>query len=347
MDSSFAYCKITKAYCLRCDRNFVKNRARPGGEACLVSLLTHSPSCNPLRVSLANDTSHYRPAHALRLLIIYTLCVNNSVAYGWYNNYCPYETIALFDYMCYNMQIMSELAQAYYQERADRYGIENVPGLLNGEPIQLFAEDHYVPLHTPESSRNPIPASLLKNSLEKIGGFVLSCAPRDEEFPHYSYGVSATNSIAATEQYAERLLIPRKAKTGRLLGVELEAVTHEEIPEPILAKLRNSAYPGVERDGLLENTEAYLKLTGELRAGGRRAIVGAIYMPRAVQTLKWAQRGDTVTSIHYASAPLRTNHLMGRSLVGDSRATHRIVTGHNMSRAITSPNGNNRRQDGR
>lgn len=252
---------------------------------------------------------------------------------------------------------MSQAAQEYYQERAERYEIEEIPRfLLSNEPAELFPKDHYVPLHMPEASRNSIPSLHLRNLLEKAGSFALDCAQRDEEFPHYSYGVS-NNVESLAETYAEKLLIPKVSKsasrgsrsmsTGKLTDVTLEAITHDELPEAILARLRKDRFPGVERDGLLENTEVYLKLTGEIKSGARPGPVGAIIMPHAVHVQKWSGREPMVTSIRYASTPVSTNNPMGRSLIGDSRATARIVEGHNISRAITSPNGNNRRQDGR
>lgn len=51
---------------------------------------------------------------------------------------------------------MSELAAAYYQERATRLGIETVPDILNGQPVLLLGDDHEQRL----SLQQPDPARL-------------------------------------------------------------------------------------------------------------------------------------------------------------------------------------------
>src|SRR5687768_11952800 len=73
---------------------------------------------------------------------------------------------------------MSELAEAYYQERADRLEIDEVPEILNGVPVRLMHEDYRLSLQLPDRALVRTVSSNYRRTLGTLDNFVIQAYQR-------------------------------------------------------------------------------------------------------------------------------------------------------------------------
>ncbi len=243
---------------------------------------------------------------------------------------------------------MSELAAAYYHERADRLGINDVPAILDGAPITLFEPSQAVSVHRPELEPDSPAVVTLRKNLGSIRSFLLACTPDDERYPKETAGVITGKNNQLTSLFVGKLLVPSTTKTGKIDDVQFEAISREEVPDPTLKRIKGSSYGSLSYNALADDTEAYFAVTGRLRSGSRQAIVGGILIARTVHAMVSGNRETNfyATDVHYGGTPLRSNEASGQLLLRESRIVSEAVTEHRMRTAYINPAGTSRRARG-
>lgn len=126
---------------------------------------------------------------------------------------------------------MSELARAYYQERAARLGIDNVPPILSGTPWQMGPDPAYT-LLTYSHSRAEIEASLLQRYdevLRSVGDFVTRCAGKVSPLPEEYHQEAMRQQEQHARSITQHLIHVPPDIPAQLHDIQIEAITSDEI----------------------------------------------------------------------------------------------------------------------
>ncbi|HKR81390.1 MAG TPA: hypothetical protein VJR27_00105 [Candidatus Saccharimonadales bacterium] len=220
---------------------------------------------------------------------------------------------------------MSELATAYYQERAAAASCE-LPDILNGQPVLLLAPPLFVPVHNAKKSPvTTVAGSVLYTALHGAQDFLYNTLPSGYQADHfYDPGITWSHNRKFSQQAVARLLLPnKKLPTGKLSDVCVEAIAREEVDDSDLFPLRDRLsggavlFEGEEN----ENVEAYFELSGEIVTGSRTLSVRGLALIHMVQPKTSAGIAPA-----YHGRPLGQNKKMAKSVHRDINATSRFAT---------------------
>ncbi len=220
---------------------------------------------------------------------------------------------------------MSERAREYYTRAARHYGFELPDLLASGSSIQLSSDS--LPIHLRDSEIWPDLDRLeraFSRQINWLRPFVMSVARAKHP------GAPEKDAIFRESSLWDKLK-PKKLKAGFLYDFRMEPLAPEEVGETVRARIRAAQKDVVPRP--LHDAEAvYVITSAALHAGrelGRVACVSQLYMP--------CTRDDAgeVTALvgvpKVTTVPLRTNELLVRSALADSRAIATIVALHRQS----------------
>lgn len=215
---------------------------------------------------------------------------------------------------------MSEAASAYYQARAETLGIEQVPQVLDGQPMLLLSHSSdALAIHSPRQDMLARVTVLYDAVVEGARGFVEACArARDPSFEEQMYGPLARANSDHVIGMVEKLLFPsrRRIRAGYLSDIQIEAIArHEVTPEVFNRATQNREYL---RAPEAEQQQAFLLTSAELHSGGRSLGRVACFTMVGVDPERQA--------IRYLGASYTQTDLLAASALWQSRAVARVVT---------------------
>lgn len=160
---------------------------------------------------------------------------------------------------------MSERAQAFYQERADRLGLGELSPVLNGAPIVLTPPEERISIHTPSSPAVIRVREAYDEVLRAVDPFNLAAA--EIVWPEISERRSVLHEArnAAHIRGVIQSLIPSKSKikTGHLRDVRTEAIA----PGELQRGLRTIAEGRANNSPTHPDAMVYLLTSAEIFAG--------------------------------------------------------------------------------
>jgi hypothetical protein len=216
---------------------------------------------------------------------------------------------------------MSELAAAYYQERAVRLGIENVPDILNGQPILLLGDGHEqrLSLQQPNPDRLAEVTGRYATIVHSLDDFILSAY--SVSHPGYRRGTSTRQEAINNrhiDSMVEAKLFPSYLKAGRVTDIQIEAIARSEVEPGHIRKAGEST--SYYYDEKTEDHEVYLLTTGALFAGRSLGYTACTTLITAV----WASEGKGI-SPQYMGVSFKRNELLARSGLKQSRAIRNYI----------------------
>ncbi len=112
---------------------------------------------------------------------------------------------------------MSKPALQYYQERANRLGIDTVPQILNGRPRILWQDSYYPDISEQIQSR-------YEQVLSPVREFSLQCAGKQECLPAFRHQEGMRQNRQHAERMIASLVLPPHSTRGTLAAIYIEAV---------------------------------------------------------------------------------------------------------------------------
>ena len=222
---------------------------------------------------------------------------------------------------------MSEHAARYYQARAERLGIEALPGILDGQPVPLMDDGQRLSLHRPDQQRVDEVTQRYADVLHSVDPFVTEVFKVKHPDAQVRKGAHGRQSEAQHLQiFVAANLLPKRLKTGRVTDVTIEAIAHFEVPpSEQLQHSENRFFRTSEEDN-----EVYLLTSGALFAGRPLGYVACL------TTVGIGQDSAELMTPKYISRRLKTNEALAKSGLLQSRAVRTAADRESTYRSLNA-----------
>ncbi|HKR81391.1 MAG TPA: hypothetical protein VJR27_00110 [Candidatus Saccharimonadales bacterium] len=193
---------------------------------------------------------------------------------------------------------MTQLAESYYQGRAEQFQIPAIPPILSGQPVPLSPESTLA-IHTLSAKANTPVSDKLQELFTSMHGFLPHSLPEQyRELVDYSDEQTNVKNADFARRALFSTVVPKSITTGKVRNATIEAIARPEVNEKSLAKLRGQK---TETTPIDESHEVYFRLQGEVRSGAK----GSVKQGLAIVSLMFLTRKppqiipNAVVPIHY------------------------------------------------
>jgi hypothetical protein len=218
---------------------------------------------------------------------------------------------------------MSELAQQYYDERSDRFGIIT-PTQLQGGRHNLLHPDAVISVHGSPSATE-VATDIYEGTVQAAGNYIwkiLQSNLDDEQRARTSYARGL--HIGSLSSVLTGKLVPKKQylRTGKLSDISVEAVARPELDPALIEQARKGLKVTHEAS---EDTEVYLVTSAELKSGTRKLGRCAVLTVVGYYQEEYPDRDLTAISTQMMHAPFPGNNAIARSGLSASQTTRTIL----------------------